>query len=207
MSDEIHFLSDGQDDAEAVLVLAHGAGAAMDTPFMTSIAEGISARGIRVLRFEFPYMAKRRDDGKRRPPDRQPVLLDTWRSAINSVTSPRVFIGGKSMGGRMASLVADEAGVTGLICLGYPFHPPGKPDRLRVEHLSGLKTPALLLQGERDPFGTREEVPGYPLSDKIQITWLPDGNHDLSPRKKSGYTTEENLAQAVSAALRFIDSV
>ena len=196
---------DGAGVDSTTLVLAHGAGAAMDTPFMNSIAAGVAAKGYRVARFEFPYMAKRRVDGKKRGPDKQAVLLDAWREAINALGAPdRLVIGGKSLGGRMASMIADECGVLGLVCLGYPFHPPGKPERLRVEHLRDLEVPTLILQGTRDPFGTEEEVPGYSLSKSIAISWLPDGDHGFKPRKRSGYTEADNLQAAVAAILEFM---
>jgi len=102
------------------------------------------------------------------------------------------------MGGRVASMVADElfeAGrIVGLLCLGYPFHPPGKPGQLRTRHLATLRTPALICQGTRDEFGTRDEVAGYALSERIEILWLEDGDHDLKPRKSvSGFTTADHL--------------
>lgn len=200
------FIENGPAAAPATLILAHGAGAPMDTPFMTRVAEGIADAGYRVLRFEFPYMAARRRGGGRRPPDRQPVLLETWKNAIASASgSGPLFIGGKSMGGRMATLVAEECGVAGTLCFGYPFHPPGKPETLRTAHLETMTCPTLILQGERDPFGTRTEVETYPLSEKVALHWAPDGNHDLAPRKASGRTVEENLSEAVDAALQFID--
>jgi uncharacterized protein len=204
LTDAMETLSNGPVDARTTLILAHGAGAPMDTPFMETVAGGIAAVDIRVLRFEFPYMIRRREDGKRRPPDRQPVLLDSWRSIIASVRSDRIAIGGKSMGGRMASLIADEADATALICLGYPFHPPGKPDRLRTEHLLTMTTPTLIVQGERDPFGTRSEVAGYPLAKSIQLHWAQDGNHDLAPRGKSGRTVEQNLSDAIAGIVDFL---
>jgi hypothetical protein len=109
-----------------------------------------------------------------------------------------LFIGGKSMGGRVASLIADDVNaqgrVRGLVCLGYPFHPPGKPDVLRTAHLQCLACPALIVQGERDPFGTRDEVATYTLSNAITLEWLPDANHDFKPRAKSGVTHDENFA-------------
>jgi uncharacterized protein len=204
MTAAIETLSNGPPGARTTLILAHGAGAPMDTPFMETVARGAAAAGIRVLRFEFPYMARRREDQKRRPPDRQPVLLECWRSVFSSVGPGRVAIGGKSMGGRMASLIADEVSAAALICLGYPFHPPGKPERLRTEHLREMTTPSLILQGERDPFGNRLEVGGYTLADSIRIHWLEDGNHDLAPRKKSGRVPEQNLSEAVEAIVDFL---
>lgn len=179
----------------------------MDTPFMNQVAEGIALAGFRVLRFEFPYMAGRRTGGSKRPPDRQPVLLDCWRHAIAAAGSGPLVIGGKSMGGRMASLVADDTGVNGVICLGYPFHPPGKPDKLRTEHLENIACQTLILQGERDPFGTRAEVGTYRLSEAITLEWIPDGNHDLAPRKASGHTRESNMAATITAATAFLEMV
>jgi predicted alpha/beta-hydrolase family hydrolase len=105
-------------------------------------------------------MANFRRTGQKRPRDREPVLRETWLQIVAMLGHQRLVIGGKSMGGRIASLIADEAGVAGLVCLGYPFHPTGKPDRLRVEHLRTIQTPTLILQGTRDPFGSREEVEG-----------------------------------------------
>lgn len=185
-------------------LFAHGAGAPMDSPFMNEIASALAARGVRVIRFEFPYMAARRE-GHRKPPDRQAVLLETWRSIIREHRGEgRVFIGGKSMGGRFATMIADEAGVDGIVCLGYPFHPPGKPDQLRVEHLRSLRTPLLILQGTRDALGSREEVSSMELSPAVRIEWLEDGDHSLEPRARSGRTYADNMAQAVDRAAHFI---
>ena len=198
------FLFNGPETAEKTIVLAHGAGAGMESEFMDVIAVGLADHGLRAARFEFPYMIKRRDDGKRRPPDRAPVLLQSYLDVAAELGPENLIIGGKSMGGRIASMIADEAGVAGLVCLGYPFHPPGKPDKLRTEHLAGLKTPALILQGERDPFGKREEVAGYTLSKSISVAFLPDGDHDLKPRKASGRTRAENRAEAVDRIADFV---
>ncbi|MDP6708210.1 MAG: alpha/beta hydrolase [Alphaproteobacteria bacterium] len=197
-------LLDGPEDAALTLALAHGAGAPMDSPFMAAFAQGIAKAGIRVARFEFPYMAGRRTGGAKRPPDRQPVLLETWARVIEHLAPERLIIGGKSMGGRMASLVADTAGVRGLVCLGYPFHPPGRPEKTRTAHLEELKTPCLILQGTRDPMGGREAVARYSLSPAIRIHWLEDGNHDLVPRKKSGRTGPENWSEAIAEVVAFI---
>lgn len=205
---------DGPPSARWTLLLAHGAGADMDSPFMAEftrrlIAHGEDCGGIRVVRFNFPYMNRRREDGRRRPPDRQPVLLESFRDEVtrlNSEGTPTgsLLIGGKSMGGRMASLLADELAVAGLICLGYPFHPPGKPERLRIEHLQRLTTPTLICQGERDSFGNRAEVSDYALSPAIRLHWLADGDHSFHPRRASGLTDADNLASAVTAVVEFI---
>lgn len=197
-------LEDGPAGAGAVLVLAHGAGAPMDSPFMETVAQGLAAAGIRVVRFEFPYMAARRQ-GVRRGPDRPDVLLATWRAVVAALGGgARLAIGGKSMGGRMASLLADELGARGLVCLGYPFHPPGQPQRLRTAHLADLRTPTLIVQGTRDPLGTPEEVASYTLSPAIRIEWIADGDHSLAPRRSSGRTPEQNLDAAIAAAATFV---
>ena len=198
-------LIDGPSDAPATLVLAHGAWAPMDSPFLDDMAGRLARLGHRVVRFEFPYMAARRADGRRRPPDRQPVLLDAWRSVITELGSPyRLVIGGKSMGGRMASLVAAQDRVGGLVCLGYPFHPPGKPERTRVEHLAAITVPTLIVQGTRDPFGTRQDVEGYTLSPAIHVVWIDDGDHDLKPRKLTGRTHADAIGDASTAVDRFL---
>ena len=198
------FLVDGPAEARLTVVLAHGAGAAMDSPFMNTIAAGLAGAGLRVARFEFPYMRARREAGKRGAPDREPVLLDAWRAAIAKLGGGEwLIIGGKSMGGRIASMVADETQVRGLVCLGYPFHPPGKLDRLRVKHLESLRTPALFLQGTRDAFGRREEVAKYRLSRQIQFGWIEDGDHSFKPRASSGRTEQQNLATAIAETANF----
>lgn len=204
MSADLELLFDGPADAARTVALAHGAGAAMDTPFMNAFAAGMARHGVRVARFEFPYMAARRRGGKGGPPDREPVLRATWLEVIEILGPRGLVIGGKSMGGRIASLVADAAQVAGLICLGYPFHPVGKPQSLRVKHLESLQTPTLIVQGERDPFGNRTDVATYSLSSAIQVHWLPDGDHSFKPRKSSGRSEAENWEAALDAIQVFL---
>lgn len=206
------WLIDGPDTAQAMIVLAHGAGAPMDTPFMDTMAAGLATAGLRVIRFEFSYMAKRRVDGKRRGPDRKPVLLDSWREVVRELgPAKRLIIGGKSMGGRIASELAAtehaELNIAGVVCLGYPFHPAGKPDNLRTEHLGAFPVPLLIIQGERDTLGSRTEVDGYDLDPGIEFVWLPDGDHSFKPRKKSGHTEEDNMAEAVAAVANFAETL
>jgi predicted alpha/beta-hydrolase family hydrolase len=198
-------LFDGPDNAPATVVLAHGAGAPMDSPFMAAIAAGLGERDWRVLRFEFPYMARQRSSGRRHGPDRLPVLQDSFRRVVlqeaDDWPGRPLVVAGKSMGGRVASLLVDElavAGVRGCLCLGYPFHPPGRPLQLRTEHLAGLRTPTLILQGERDSFGRREEVAGYTLSPQVQLQWIPAGDHSFKPTRSSGLSEEENWDTAVA---------
>ncbi|MDE2933769.1 MAG: alpha/beta fold hydrolase [Chloroflexota bacterium] len=201
-----HYLIDGAEHART-LVLAHGAGAPMDHPWMERVSGLLAGEGMRVVRFEFPYMAARRTTGKRPGPNPSRVLEAAWREVIDDLGAERLVIGGKSMGGRIASMVAEEARVAGVVCFGYPFHPPGKPDRLRTAHLEAIQTPVLILQGERDTFGRREEVAGYGLSEQVRVHWLVDGDHGLKPRKASGRTEAENLAEAVREAARFVFEV
>jgi predicted alpha/beta-hydrolase family hydrolase len=149
-------------------------------------------------------MAEFRSTKRKRPPDREPVLRQTWLDVVAQLGRERLVIGGKSMGGRIASLVADEAGVARLVCLGYPFHPTGKPDQLRVKHLETIQTSTLILQGTRDPFGNREEVESYRLSSAVTIHWLEDGNHDFTPRKASGRTQQQNWEEAIVTVVAFL---
>lgn len=195
----VDFLRNGPDDAAATILLAHGAGAAMDSPSMTLIAEALAAEGLAVARFEFAYMAARRN-GARRPPPRAERVMPEYIAAVEALDADGpLIIGGKSMGGRVASMVADElhgdGKIAGLVCLGYPFHPPNKPENLRTAHLTDLRTPTLIVQGTRDPFGTDEEVPDYDLSSVIDLRWMPDGDHDLKPRKRvSGFSHADHIA-------------
>ncbi len=199
------FLFDGPEGSAHRLVLAHGAGAPMDSPFMAAFAEGLGGRGIRAARFEFPYMRKRRAGGGKRPPDRAPALRQSWLEAIAALGGGAgLVIGGKSMGGRIASLLADEAGVRGLVCLGYPFHPPGRPERTRVEHLAALQTPTLMVQGARDSLGNRGEVAGYALAAAIGLLWLEDGDHGFRPRKASGLSERENWDRGIAGVAEFV---
>jgi predicted alpha/beta-hydrolase family hydrolase len=200
----------GSKKAELTLVLAHGAGAAMDSRFMNVIAEGVasSRARTRVVRFEFPYMRKSRDTGRRSAPDRAPILLQSWRDVIARMGAPNTLvIGGKSMGGRIASMVADETQVRGLVCLGYPFHAPGRPDMPRIAHLQKLRSSALILQGTRDSFGGPEEVAGYKLARTIRVEWIEDGDHSFKPRARSGRTEKQNLDFAIARIVEFLDSL
>ncbi len=189
---------DGPEDAKVTILLAHGAGAPMDSASMTAAATALAEVGFRVARFEFGYMAARRS-GHRKPPPRAETLNPEYDAAIAGLGAKApLIIGGKSMGGRVASMIADEAygsgNIAGLLCLGYPFHPPGKPTQLRTKHLANLRTPTLICQGTRDEFGTRTQVETYTLSDRIELLWLEDGDHDLKPRKSiSGFSTADHL--------------
>lgn len=195
------FLFDGSEDAEVTILLAHGAGAPMDSNSMVATAKALAEVGFRVARFEFGYMAARRS-GERRPPPKAETVMPEYIAAVEDLgpTNGPLIIGGKSMGGRVASMVADplfEAGrIAGLLCLGYPFHPPGRPTQLRTKHLVSLETPALIVQGTRDEFGVPDEVKTYGLSKSIELHWIEDGDHDLKPRKSvTGVGGAEALRQ------------
>lgn len=203
----------GPETPIATLLLAHGAGAPMDSPFMNQMASLLAERSVRVVRFEFPYMASRRTSGKKKPAPKAELLQDAYRAAIAEALADAdgpFAIGGKSMGGRVASLIADETyaqgmgQVKGLVCLGYPFHPPGMPENLRTAHLQQLRCPALVVQGERDPFGSRDEAENYRLAETIKFAWIGDGDHDLGPRGGSGFTRKGNLSAAADAIAEFL---
>ncbi|MBT3206396.1 MAG: alpha/beta hydrolase [Gammaproteobacteria bacterium] len=203
----------GAANARTRLILTHGSGSDINSIFMQKMAENIANQvqldgGFNVVRFNFPYMDSIIKSGKKRPPDRAEKLIESFKKIIHQQTedgAERVFIGGKSMGGRIASMLSDsEALIKGLICLGYPFHPPGKPDKLRTEHLYQLQTPCLICQGERDRFGTKTEISGYKLPDKIQFSWMTDGDHSFIPFKKSAVTESDNLNHASKEVAQFI---
>ncbi len=204
----------GPGAAAATLLLAHGAGAPMDSPFMGLISEMLAARAIRVARFEFAYMAARRRGGKRRPPPKAETLDGEMIAAARGAAEEAVgklAIGGKSMGGRVASHVAghlhQSGEIAGLVCLGYPFHPPKTPERLRVAHLETLACPTLIIQGERDPFGGRAEVEALVLPPTIRVHWAHDGDHDLGPRGGSATTRRGNLEAAADAIATFLKAL
>lgn len=197
------------------LLLAHGAGAPADSIFMNELATALSAEGVTTLRLEFPYMEKRRRDGRKRPPDRQPVLLEHFRRAVVDVAAEAavddsIFIGGKSMGGRMAShLVAQgelQSEICGAVCFGYPFHPPGKHDRWRTDHFQDLQRPLHIIQGTRDPFGRRPEVDsrGLGAMENVSLSWLEGGDHDYRPLARQQESHEEMIRQAAALAATFM---
>lgn len=175
------------DAAKATLVLAHGAGAGQKHPFMVAMAKGLVARHVSVVTFDFPYMRERRH-----VPDKAPVLEQAFREVIDATTAwsgaAQVFIGGKSMGGRMATHLAAQRldGLRGVVALGYPLHPPGRPDKPRTEHLPSIRVPVLIVQGERDTFGTPDELKPVIATMNADVTLhvVAGGDHSLSVRGK-----------------------
>ncbi|WP_440873784.1 alpha/beta family hydrolase [Thalassotalea sp. PLHSN55] len=195
-------------NAKAVFIFAHGAGANMHHEFMEQVSKALHDKAISTLRFNFPYMDKREQDGKRRPPDRMPTLLECYQSVLSSLCLDLpIFIGGKSMGSRVATMVANDnlELIKGVICLGYPFHPPKKPEKLRLEPLQEAKVPLLIIQGERDTLGSKDEISQYSLTTLCDVKYLTDGDHSFKPRVKSGTTLDANIIEAVEAMNRFID--
>ncbi|WP_372972681.1 alpha/beta fold hydrolase [Marinobacter sp.] len=216
MHDLIHDAARSGPSDPPCLILAHGAGAGSDSPFMERLAGTLSRAGVNVWRFEFPYMQKRRSDGRKRPPDRQPVLLSHFAAVIEECRSAMgpgqpLVIGGKSMGGRMASLLAASPGtpdVSGVVCFGYPFHPAGKPDRWRTDHFGDLPCLMAIFQGTRDPFGRPEELEARPdLPGQVSVHWLEGGNHDLRPLKKQGLGEDALIDKAAGGAAAFIGTL
>lgn len=197
--------------SETLILLAHGAGANRDSDFMCQMAAGLVANGFQVMRFNFPYMQANAVDGKKRPPDRAPKLLTCFSEMLNVAHAQpevkRVVLMGKSMGGRMAALLACDSvqasRIDRVICLGYPFIPlkGGEP---RLEPLNDCQVPVLVLQGERDKFGGKMQIPSWPLKRDIQIEYLADGDHSFVPRKSSGTTEAANLGLAVDLSAKFI---
>lgn len=203
----LNFLVDGK-SSESIFILAHGAGAPMDSEWMSSFAKELAKHQIKVIRFEFPYMIERRETGKKRPPNTKKVLIQTWVDVYNKVKADHpktpLFIGGKSMGGRIASLVTDELMPAGLIGLGFPFHAPGKDVGDRIDHLENIQTKSLIIQGTRDSMGSKIDCLNYDLSKNIEIFWLEDGDHSWKPRKKSGLSLDEHMLTAAKKVKYFI---
>jgi len=204
----MEYIIDGPADGPLFL-FAHGAGADANSDFMNTIAQGLAEQGVRVARFNFPYMQQRLIDGVRRPPNRAPQLVEFFSQLVRDAKRP-VYIGGKSMGGRIASMVAaqndDELNekIKGVICLGYPFHPQAKPEKLRIGHLKDIKAPLFIAQGTRDKLGSLEDVASYELNKEINFLWLEDGDHDFKPRVKSGLTHQGHLTTAITLFSKFI---
>nr|WP_139142044.1 alpha/beta family hydrolase [Alteromonas lipolytica] len=189
--------------------MAHGAGAGAESEFMADMASELAAQAINVVRFNFPYMVTIKETGKKRPPDRMPKLEASFTETIAAVKTQwpdlPLFIGGKSMGGRVSTLILDNSDAVGGVALGYPFHPPGKPEKLRTEHLASLNKPLLIIQGERDTFGRQDEVTTYSLSAAIETVFLADGDHSFKPRKASGYTQSGHILSAAEQVKTFIE--
>jgi uncharacterized protein len=177
------------------LILGHGAGAGQSSGFMVSFATALAVRGIETVTFNFSYMEQ-----GRRLPDPKDKLESCYRAVIETVAQRKrgrgpLAIGGKSMGGRIASQVAagDAPHVAGLVLLGYPLHPPGKKDQLRAKHLAAIKAPMLFVQGSRDTFGTPEELRPIlkTLKAPAELYEVAGGDHSFKVLKRAVVTQED----------------
>jgi len=221
---DINILLSTVDNAKAQVIFAHGAGANMSHEFMNEMSLLLNKSGINVLRFNFPFMDKRSLTGKRYPPDRMPKLLVCYEAVIKRVVEHvnengisnelPLFIGGKSMGSRVAAtLVADTdlintnvfSKIEGVFCIGYPFHPAKKPEKLRLEPLFDAKKPILIVQGDRDTLGNEAEITSYELPKHCKCVFLEDGDHSLKPRVKSGFTYPAHMKRAAEEIVEFIE--
>lgn len=204
---DIKFDFDGPKKAPLMIALAPASGQSLKVEFMAHFADALGKIGLRVARFNFPYMSERDTTGRRRAPDSEPVLHDTWRQVIAQLGPENLFIGGKSQGGRTAAVVADECHVRGVVCLGFPFHPTARPSEYDVSPLDVIQTPTLVMQGEWDTYGDKGEVASYALSQKVQFKWMKEGDHSFQPPKESKRTREENWDIAARLIGRFIMEV
>ena len=197
--------------ADRAVLLAHGAGADMNAAALTTVADALADAKIPSLRFNFPYMA-----AGRRSPDRPPVLEAAVRDAAallakqSKVAPERLVLGGRSMGGRICSMVvADGLPSAGLVLLGYPLHPPGNPEKLRIEHLPKITVPCLFVSGTRDAFGTPDELQRHAKKIKGKVTWhwIDTGDHGFKPLKASGLTPAIALEGAAEAVVTFVTAL
>ncbi|WP_089726805.1 alpha/beta family hydrolase [Modicisalibacter muralis] len=183
------------------LLIAHGAGAGQDSTFMRLLRQALSENGVQTLAIEFAYMQRMREENRRRPPPKIDGLIEEmarWCDVVSQPNSPALWLGGKSLGGRVASMLAARDGAAGLALCGYPFHPPGKPDKTRLAHWPAIACPTLVMQGTRDPFGTRDEVEGYDLPASVSVRFLEDGDHDWKPRRISGRDQADLIAEGAA---------
>jgi uncharacterized protein len=194
-------------DPFATIAVAHGAGAGMEHPFIVGFARASVGEGLATLRFNFPYL-----EAGRRSPDPERALRDAWRAAFAAAAARSagrpVWAGGKSLGGRIASMAVADAEIpaAGLVFLGYPLHPPGKHDRVRDEHLYRIEVPMLFLQGTEDPFANAELLAGVVdrLGDRAEIVWFEGGGHsfEVRGRKRDPREVGASLASHAAAFIR-----
>ena len=206
MSTLQRYLADSSRSLDALIVLAHGAGAGQRHPFMVTVARGLAERGIDVVTFDFPYMRE-----KRKVPDKAPVLEAAFADVLRRREDDRrLFIGGKSMGGRIATHLAAQGveGLRGVVALGYPLHPPGRPDRPRIAHLPSIRVPVLIVQGERDAFGTPEELRPVieAMSAKVTLHVVSQADHSLVVPRSVGVPQQEVYATVLDTIASWIQS-
>jgi uncharacterized protein len=187
---------------EIGVILAHGAGSDMNSEFMIFFHERIAEAGYPSMKFNFPY-----SQNKKKVPDPQPVLQAIYRKAIESMPAKQVIIGGKSMGGRIASYLADVEAVKGLLFLGYPLHPPGRTEQLRDQHLYTIRKPMLFVSGTKDPFArhdlldeTLKKIGKYATLHSVE-----GGGHSLEVPRKSGRSKQEILNDVIRSFLEWLN--
>ncbi|MDA1265382.1 MAG: dienelactone hydrolase family protein [Planctomycetota bacterium] len=197
-----------EDPGKSVVLLAHGAGAPMTSDFMVAAAEGLAAGGLPVLRFNYVFTELAQREGRRRPPERQPRLLETHRAAAAAIRERfperRLILAGKSMGGRMSSYLAAEGDdCAGLVFFGYPLHPAGKPEKLRSEHFAAIAQPALFLQGTRDALCgldlLERELETFGGTQTVEV--IDEGDHDFGVPRRTGRTRDEVRAALLEKVL------
>lgn len=189
------------------LLIAHGAGAGQDSVFLEQLRHALAEAGVQTLAMEFAYLQQMRREARRRPPPRIDRLVDElarWCDTVSHNDLPPLWVGGKSMGGRAASLLTARDAAAGLVLCGYPFHPAGKPDTLRLSHWPLIGCPTIVVQGTRDPFGNQDEVSGYSLPDGVALHWLEDGDHDWKPRRSSGRVQLDLIQEGAEAIASFM---
>ncbi len=198
--------------ADRAVLLAHGAGSDLHASALVVAADALAAAGVPSLRFNFPYRS-----AGRRAPDRAAVLLGATRQAARSLAdrtmlpADRVVLGGRSMGGRYGSLLAGDAEdprpALALLLLGYPLHPPGKPEQPRVEHFPRLTMPVLFVAGTNDAFGTPDELRSAArrIPGPVRWSWVPTADHSFKPkRRESGLSIDEALETVAAATVEFV---
>lgn len=202
-----NILINGPKEAKNILILAHGAGAPMDSVFMNTISDGLNKNQIMTIRFEFPYMSKRRM-GKNSFPDNIVILCDFYKNLFMQIKKiypkKNIWIGGKSMGGRISAIISTYIDIKGVVVFGYPFHPIKNIDKLRLSCLKDEGPPILIIQGTRDKFGNRNEVKKYKINKKNEIYWIEGGDHSFNTLKKSPISYEDAIVNAYSRASNFI---
>jgi predicted alpha/beta-hydrolase family hydrolase len=194
----------------ATVVLFHGAGAGNQHDFMQRFAKGLCENNVLVFSVNFPYMQIQYETNKKRPPNTNKVLQQFASDFVRSVADGKpIFLAGKSMGGRVStqieSVLSDE--INGVVVLGYPFIPPGKPEKLadRTAHFSNFTNNVLILQGERDTFGNRALLDKLSLPSEIDVQWIENGDHSFQPLKRSGITFDQNMHSAILKTMEFIN--
>lgn len=195
------------DGSAGRLLIAHGAGAGQHSLYMSRLRDALAEQGVQTLAVEFSYMQRAQLEGRRIPPppiDHLVEELSRWCDILTHPQGGTLWLGGKSLGGRVASLLATRERAAGLVLCGYPFHPPRKPEKLRLAHWPRIACPTLVVQGSRDPFGSRDEVAHYELAGQRQLHWLEDGDHDWKPRRRSGRTQAELIEDGAAVIATFM---